>query len=333
MNTPLLTNNIINRPVLVTGGAGFIGSHLVEALLSGGTQVIVLDSLSDFYSPEQKRANIAPFMAHPSFTFIHGDIRDRDLVFGIFRDYRPARVAHLAAMANVRYSIERASEYVDVNITGTINLLDAARETPTTNFIFASTSSIYGNTDQIPFSEDQDTSRPLAPYPASKKASEVMGYAYHNLFGLDFTALRFFTAYGPGVRPDMMSYMVMEKIVKGEPITLYNGGEMFRDWTYIEDIVKGIVSALDLPLGYDIINLGRGEPVKLSDFVAIIESLVGRKAIVHARPAPPSEPPITYCNLQKARDLLGYQPAISIEEGLTRTWNWVKNRGFGSPST
>ena len=190
--------------------------------------------------------------------------------------------------------------------------------------VFASTSSVYGKTEDIPFLEDQSTDRPLAPYPATKKACEVLGYAYHNLFAMNFTAVRFFTVYGPRSRPDMMAYMVMNRILGGEEITLYNEGEMYRDWTFIDDIVRGVVAALDKPLGYEIINLGNGDPVRLGDFVGIIEELIGKAAKVTSVPAPASEPLLTYANTEKAGRLLGYESIISIREGLEKTWAWYQ---------
>ncbi|GAB4477702.1 MAG: GDP-mannose 4,6-dehydratase [Anaerolineae bacterium] len=319
-----MTESFQPATTLVTGGAGFIGSNLCGALLARGERVICLDNFDSYYSPARKRDNIAGYLGQPGFTLIEADIRDRDLIQQVFAAHHPQRVAHLAAMAGVRYSIERAALYAEVNIQGTIHLLDAARESGVVNFVQASTSSVYGDTDQSPFVEDQPTDRPLAPYPATKKACEVIGHAYHNLFGLNFTAVRFFTVYGPRVRPDMMAYLVIERILNGEEIVLFDGGEMYRDWTYVDDIVAGLVSALDMPLGYEIINLGRGEPVRLGDFVTIIEGLVGKKARVKNVPAPASEPPHTFASIEKARRLLGYNPHVSIKEGLAHTWAWYQ---------
>jgi UDP-glucuronate 4-epimerase len=310
--------------VLVTGGAGFIGSHLVDALLMSGVRVICLDNFNDYYAPAIKRANVAAHASNPNFVLVDGDVRDAELVTRIFEEQSIDRVAHLAAMAGVRYSVERAPLYVEVNVQGTVNLLEAARKRGVENFVFASTSSIYGATEQIPFREEQATDSPLAPYPASKKACEVMGYAYHNLFNLNFTAVRFFTAYGPRVRPDMLCFMVMDRIERGEEIALFDAGELHRDWTYIEDIIAGVLAALDKPLGYDIINLGRGEPVRVGDFVQIGEELVGKKAILSTPDAPPTEPPITYADVSKARRLLDYAPQTSIRDGLARTWEWYQ---------
>jgi UDP-glucuronate 4-epimerase len=312
------------RTTLVTGGAGFIGSNLVDALLARGEHVVCLDNFNDYYDPARKRRNLAGQAENPRFTLVEGDVRDRELVLGLFDGHQLDRVVHLAAMAGVRYSIEHAPLYVDVNLQGTINLMDGARATGVENFVFASTSSIYGATDQIPFREEQTTDYPLAPYPATKKAGEVMGHAYHNMFGLNFTALRFFTVYGPRVRSDMMAYMVMDRIVNDQEIVLFNGGDLHRDWTFVGDIVSGVVAALDTPLGYEIVNLGRGEPVHLGSFVKIIEELVGQPARLVMREAPPSEPPITYASVEKARRLFGYDPQTSIREGLASTWAWYQ---------
>jgi UDP-glucuronate 4-epimerase len=316
--------NSTPRTTLVTGGAGFIGSNLVDALLARGERVVCLDNFNDYYDPARKHRNLAGQLDNPRFTLVEGDVRDRELVLSLFEQHRPGRVAHLAAMAGVRYSIERASLYVDVNLQGTINLMDGARAAGVENFVFASTSSIYGATDQVPFREEQTTDYPLAPYPATKKAGEVMGHAYHNMFGLNFTALRFFTVYGPRVRPDMMAYMVMNRILNDEEIVLFNNGDLHRDWTFVGDIVSGVVAALDTPQGYEIVNLGRGEPVHLGSFVKIIEELVGQPARLVMREAPPSEPPITYANVDKARRLFGYDPHTSIREGLAATWAWYQ---------
>lgn len=314
-----------NETVFVTGGAGFIGSHLVDRLLARGDRVICLDNFNDYYTPARKRANAALHLGHPNYTLIEGDLRDRDVIMSVFKEHKPDKVAHLAAMAGVRYSIERAPLYNDVNVNGTINILDAARMHDITNFVQASTSSVYGRTEDIPFTEDQSTDMPLAPYPATKKACEVLGYSYHNMFGLNVTALRFFTVYGPRVRPDMMAYMVIDKIIKGEEITVYNDGDMHRDWTFVDDIITGVVAALDTPLGYEIINIGRGEPVRLGDFVDIIQELVGQEPKIKYVEAPASEPPITYASVEKAKRLFGYEPTTSVLEGLQKTWEWYRN--------
>jgi len=309
---------------IVTGGSGFIGSHLCDKLIAQGHEVICVDNFDAYYDPLFKRANIAGLMNHPHFRLVEADVRDRDAIRAVFEQSRPQRVAHLAAVAGVRASIENAAEYVDINVNGTISVMDAARATGVENFLLASTSSIYGATESVPFTEDQSTDYPLAPYPASKKAAEVMAHAYHNMFGLNIITLRFFTVYGPRVRPDMMAFMVMDKIVRGQTITVFDNAEMRRDWTYVDDICAGVIAALNKPLGYEVMNIGRGEPVRLRDFIDIIQELVGTAAQLDVVPTPASEPPLTYASIEKAHRLLGYNPRTSIREGLAQTWNWYQ---------
>ncbi|MCB0209019.1 MAG: GDP-mannose 4,6-dehydratase [Anaerolineae bacterium] len=315
--------------ILVTGAAGFIGSNLTETLLEKGESVVALDNFNDYYDPQRKRANIGNFIDHPNLQFYEQDFCDAEAVQRIFAQHKPQAIAHLGAYGGVRYSIGRANLYTQVNIVGTVNLLEAARNNGSQNFIFASTSSVYGNTEQIPFIETDPCNQSLAPYPASKKACEVMGYTYYNLHKLNFTALRFFSVYGPKGRPDMMPFMVTDRIVKGETIKLFDAGQMKRDWTYVNDIVSGIIAALHRPLGYEIINLGRGEPVLMADFVEIIEEVAGKKAILETPPAPASEPKITCANIDKARRLLDYNPQTSVVEGLNKLWQWYQSSVMG----
>jgi len=310
--------------VLVTGAAGFIGSHTAEALLARGDEVHGLDNFNDYYTPARKHANAAILTAHPGFTLHETDVRDADALETICIAAKLDAIVHLAAMAGVRYSIERAPLYVDVNVTGTVHLLEAARKTEVPHFVFASTSSVYGRTEQVPFREDDPLGRPLAPYPATKIAGELMGHSYHNLFGMSFTALRFFSVYGPRGRPDMMPYHVTECIVEDREFALYEAGEMYRDWTYVADIVDGILRAVDRPLGYQVLNLGRGEPVRMADFVQLIEELVGKPPRMTTPPAPASEPPTTFADLTKARDLLDYDPTTSVTDGMRRFWQWYQ---------
>ena len=310
--------------VLITGVAGLVGSTLADALLAQGRTVVGIDNFNDYYSVDQKRANVAGFLDHEHFRLYEIDIREADTVANIFAEHKPGAVAHLAAMANVRYSIGRAPLYTDVNIVGSVNLLEAAKEHDCNNFVFASTSSAYGHTQQLPFVETDPSNAPLSAYPASKKAIELMGYTYNNLHQLNFTAVRFFSVYGPRARPDMMPFMVTDRIYRGDTITLFNAGQMKRDWTYVQDIVDGVILALDKPLGYEIVNLGKGEPVLMADFVTIIEELVGKKAILETPPAPPSEPEITFANIDKARELLGYNPQTPVREGLAKLWDWYQ---------
>ncbi len=310
--------------ILITGAAGFIGSHVAEVLLARGDEVTGLDNFNDYYDPARKRANVALLTPNPRFTLHEADVRDAERMECMCAESHFDAVVHLAAMANVRYSIERAPLYVDVNVRGTVNLLEAARKAGVPHFVFASTSSVYGRTGLLPFREDDALGRPLAPYPATKIAGEVMGHAYHSLFDLSFAAVRFFSVYGPRGRPDMMPYIITDCVFHDREFTLYEAGEMYRDWTYITDIVSGVVAAVDRPLGYQVINLGHGEPVRMADFVELIEELVGKKARMTTPPAPPSEPPITYADITKARDLLDYDPTTSVADGMHRFWEWYQ---------
>lgn len=310
--------------VLVTGAAGFIGSTLTDALLERGESVVAIDDFNDYYDPARKRANAAGFKSHARAHLYEMDIRDPEGIARVFAEHRPRAVAHLGAYGGVRYSIGRARLYAEVNFLGTVNLLEAARQQGVEVFVFASTSSVYGNTTALPFVETDACNLPLAPYPATKKAAEVMGYSYHNLHGLNFTALRFFSVYGPRGRPDMMPYLVTDRIVRGEEITLFDSGRLRRDWTYVDDVVAGILAALARPLGYQLINLGRGEPVLMSDFVATIETLVGKKARLLTPPAPESEPLVTFADIGLARRLLGYDPRTPVDAGLSQLWSWYR---------
>ena len=309
--------------VLVTGAAGFIGSHVAEKLLKRGDDVIGLDNFNDYYDPARKRDNERRLCAFPSFRMIEADIRDRPAMFKIFEQERFDAVAHLAAMAGVRNAIAFPDLYVEVDLNGTQHLMDAARSTDCVeNFVFASTSSVYGNTRQIPFIESDPCDRPLQPYAAAKRAAEILGYSYYHLFGMNFTAIRFFTVYGPHGRPDMMAYLLAESVTKGTQIPLYDGGEMYRDWTFVDDIADGVVAAIDRPLGYEIINLGRGEPTLLKDFVTMIETLGNKKANVIHKPRLAADFVRNQANIEKARRLLDYQPKVSVEMGIKLFWDW-----------
>jgi UDP-glucuronate 4-epimerase len=321
--------------VFVTGAAGFVGSHVVEALLRRGDTVVGLDNLNDYYAPARKRANLAELHAsaaalsalHPlpsPFRFFEGDVRNRALLAEIFDAHAFDAVVHLAAMAGVRNSIEDPHLYVDVNLVGTLNVLDAARDHGTGNVVLASTSSVYGATTRIPFVEIDLCDRPLAPYPATKRAAEMLAFTYHHLYGLNVTALRFFTVYGPRNRPDMMAYKILDSIYLGREAPLYNGGQMVRDWTYVEDIAAGVVAAAARPLGYEVINLGRGEPTLLADFVHLLEALAGRPAVLRTTAAPDADMATTFADISKARRLLDYDPKTSVQEGVQGLWEWYR---------
>ncbi|MBI1259362.1 MAG: NAD-dependent epimerase/dehydratase family protein [Chloroflexi bacterium] len=309
---------------LITGGAGFIGSRLALSLLADDEPIVILDNFDAYYDPKIKRENIAALGALP--VVIEGDVRDEATVAHVFNQHNITRVAHMAGMSNVRYSAERGRLYADVNTSATVSLMDEARKHQVSVFVFGSTSSVYGNTVRIPFVEDDAAAYPLAPYPASKRAAEIYAYTYFQLFGLNVNILRFFNVYGPHGRPDMMPLRVIEAILHGDAIDLWDGGELQRDWTYIDDIVDGIKRALDRPLGYQIMNLGYGSPITLNEFVHIYEDLIGKAAVTRVIDAPLTEPKITYCDNARAVELLGFAPKVGIAEGLAHTWDWYCER-------
>ncbi len=310
--------------VLVTGVAGFVGSSVAEALLHRGDAVVGIDDFNDYYSPERKRSNVQPLLEHEHFRLVEGDFVEETSVQEAFLDESFDAMAHLGAMANVRYSVKYPELFTRVNLVGTSKLLEACRNHQVPHVVFASTSSVYGQREDVPFRETDNTDAPLAPYPATKKAGELLGHAYHNMFGLSFSALRFFNVYGPKGRPDMMPYIVTERVLAGETIQLFDGGEMFRDWTFIDDIVSGVISAIDTPQGFAVMNLGRGEPAAMTEFMEIMQNLVGKEAVIENVPAPASEPKQTFADISKARDLLSYSPQTSLKDGLSSFWNWYR---------
>jgi UDP-glucuronate 4-epimerase len=323
----------MSKTILVTGAAGFIGSHVARTLLARGDTVVGLDNLNTYYSPDRKRANLAEtqqLAPEPGrFRLVQSDIRDIKALEKLFAEHTFDAIIHLAAMAGVRASIDDPHLYYDVNLIGTLNLLDKSRDHKVPNFVLASTSSAYGDTKVIPFIETDHADRPLAPYPASKRAAEMLAYTYHHLYGQNITALRFFTVYGPNGRPDMMAYKVLDNIFFEKEVPLYNNGHMHRDWTFVGDIVSGVVAAADRPLGFEIINLGRGEPVLLADFVNLIEEQVNRKAKLVPAPMADGDVNYTFADVSKARNLLGYNPRVSVAEGVEHFWNWYQRAVLG----
>jgi len=307
---------------LITGGAGFIGSQLAARLIREDRPIVILDNFDDYYDPSVKRANVAQLGT--AAIVVEGDIRDTNCLRQVFEQFPIKRVAHMAGLGGVRNSIENGPLYAEVNTRGSVNLMDMARQHAVEVFIQASTSSVYGQTSRVPFTEDEAPDQPLAPYPASKRAAEIFGYSYHHLFGLNVTVLRFFNVYGPYGRPDMMPVKAIQSILNNQVISLYHDGQLERDWTYIDDIVDGIVTALERPMGYQVLNLGYGSPLSLNAFIAIYERLIGKRALTQSVPAPASEPPITYCDNARAKALLGFSPKVDIYEGLRLTWAWYQ---------
>ncbi len=310
--------------VLVTGGAGFIGSHVVEALLARGDEVLAVDSFSDFlYSTARKRRNIARAAEHPRFTLHTADITDAAALRQAFAETRPESVIHLAGMAAVGPSVGRAEAYTRVNVLGTINVLDAARDHGVGHVALASSSTVYGDTGGTAFREDQPL-RPMSPYGASKAAAEAMGQSYSYLYDLPVTALRFFNAYGPRVRPDLATYRFVDAIHRGVPIQLRGDGSVQRDYTYVTDTVSGILAAHDSPAGYRVFNLGNERPVAIRDLIQIIERIVEKPAIIDWQPGLRADLPITFADNSRARAALGYHPMTDIKSGIARLYDWYR---------
>ena len=314
--------------VLVTGAAGFVGSRFSKALLSRGDEVVGFDNLDPYYAVSLKERHLADLTGAKGFRFVKGDLRDETALRELFKAEDFEAVAHIAAMAAVRYSVQFPLLYGQVNVQGTANILDAARLTSKPRCILASTGSVYGRDTPVPFPETASAALPLAPYPASKRAMELFAHSFAHLYGLPTTILRFFNVYGPHGRPDMMPWQWATKITRGEPLTLFNGGHMERDWTYIDDIVDGFMAALDAGLQWEIINLGCGRPVENLRFVQILEEILGKKAAMIDAPCPPSEPMVTFADISKARRLLGYEPKIEVEAGLRRFVEWLQAEGL-----
>lgn len=310
------------RTVLVTGSAGFIGSHTAEALLSRGYQVVGLDNFDPYYPRSVKERNLQALSANPRFSLIEGDVRDELLLADIMAEYRPWGVVHLAALAGVRPSLEQPDRYMDVNVTGTMRVLEACRAGGVQRMTFASSSSVYGEMNRTPFSEDQSVSHPVSPYAASKVAGEVCCYTHHHLYGLGIVCLRYFTVYGPRQRQDLAINKFARQITSGQAIQLFGDGSTSRDYTYVDDTVKGTIAALESGLSWDIINLGGCHPVSLNHLVTSLESALGRTARIERLPLQPGDMTRTCADVTKARDLLGWQAEVGLEEGLERFAKW-----------
>lgn len=309
---------------LVTGCAGFIASGVTRRLLEAGHEVVGLDTLNDAYDPRLKHWRLKQLEGRPGFTFAPIDITDRHAVASLFSGQRPfAAVLNLAARAGVRQSVANPWVYQSTNVEGTLNLLDLCQKHDVRRFILASTSSLYGGHNAVPFREDADVTRPLSPYSASKLAAEALAYTYHHLFRLHVTSLRFFTVYGPAGRPDMSMFRFVRNISEGDPIVVFGDGSQERDFTYVDDIARGVCAALKLE-GHHTINLGSDRPAKLSKMIEIISRLVGREAKIDYRPMHPADVPATWADITRARTVLDWSPQVSFEDGLKAAVEWYR---------
>ncbi len=308
--------------ILLTGGAGFIGSHLAESLLAHGQDLIIFDNFNDFYDPQLKLKNVQKLRRKGEFILYREDLLNRPALEQIFKTHRPEVVIHLAAYAGVRPSLQGPALYAEVNITGTTHLLELAREYGLQNFIFGSSSSVYGINSKVPFHEDDTLEKPISPYAATKRAAELLCFVYHHNYQIPITCLRFFTVYGPRQRPEMAIHKFTRQIQQGKEVKVYHEGKSQRDYTYIDDIVQGILAALDHPSQFEIFNLGNSQTVLLMDLIRLIETALGKEARLRLMPAQPGDVPITYADISRAREKLGYIPTIYIGEGVRRFVRW-----------
>ena len=312
-----------DRKALVTGAAGFIGSHLCERLLADGWAVTGVDNFDDFYDPQIKRRNIAKCLTSGNFRLVEADIRDSAAVDKAI-DKGVEVVVHLAAKAGVRPSIIEPVLYADVNVTGTVVLLELAKTHKIGKFIFGSSSSVYGNNEKVPFCEDDNVDFPISPYAATKKAGELICHTYHHLCGMSVTCLRFFTVYGPRQRPDLAIHKFARLIQQGKPVPVYGDGSMMRDFTYIDDIIDGTVAAIDKCEGFNIYNLGESRPITVNALIAELENALGKKALKEHLPLQPGDVERTYADVTKASKELGYEPSTNIHAGLREFVRWLR---------
>ena len=312
--------------VLITGAAGFIGSHLCERLLAENFEVVGVDNFDDFYDPQIKRENICECLKNKSFKLVQADIRNETAIDKAVGGIDI--IVHLAAKAGVRPSIAQPLVYADVNVNGTVVLLEAARKHKIKKLIFASSSSVYGNNKKVPFSEDDNVDFPISPYAAMKKAGELICHTFCHLYGMSITCLRFFTVYGPRQRPDLAIHKFAALIEQGKPITVYSDGSMMRDFTYIDDIIAGVVAAMGKCAGYNIYNLGESRPISVNDLIAELENALGKKAIKQYLPPQPGDVERTYADVARAVRELGYNPTTTIQAGLAKFVKWMRKTGI-----
>jgi len=316
---------------LVTGGAGFIGSHVCERLLLSGHAVWAFDDLNDFYDPRLKQANLRDIQALAKpFEFVHGDLADRAALDELLGRVKFDQVIHLAARAGVRPSLQEPALYQRVNVEGTVNLLEAARLNGVKKLILASSSSVYGVNAKVPFSESDPIFQAISPYAASKVACESLGHVYHHVYGLDIVMLRFFTVYGPRQRPDLAIHKFARLISTGRPIPVFGDGSTARDYTYITDTVDGVMACTRQEFGYEVFNLGESQTVSLSRLIELLEAALGKKAIIDRQPPQPGDVPVTYADVTKARARLGYNPRVKIEQGIPLFIDWLRRTNFNS---
>lgn len=309
---------------LVTGAAGFIGSHLCERLIQNGWSVVGLDNFDAFYDPAVKRRNVEGLQRSDRFRLVEGDIRDAACVDSVLKAEPVSVIVHLAAKAGVRPSIEDPAGYTDVNINGTVVMLEAARKYGMKKFVFASSSSVYGNNRKVPFAETDNVDNPISPYAATKKAGELICYTYSHLYDMGMTCLRFFTVYGPRQRPDLAIHKFARLIEAGKAIPVFGDGSMRRDFTYIDDIIDGVTAAMERCEGYKIYNLGESRPVRLDTLIAEIETALGKKAVLNRLPEQPGDVRQTYADVSRAMAELGYEPKTEIQTGLQRFVQWLR---------
>ncbi|VEU45180.1 unnamed protein product [Pseudo-nitzschia multistriata] len=328
MDTELVEPHVGYKKVLVTGGAGFIGSHVSEYLLARGDDVVIIDEMNHYYDVNIKESNLKllkeSYPEEGRVTIYRGDICDRDLLERIFETENIKWVCHMAARAGVRPSIQDPFVYIHSNINATTHLMELSHKHGIQNFVFASSSSVYGGSKSTFFSEDEVVDHPVSPYAATKKACELLGYTYHHLYNLKVTGLRFFTVYGPRGRPDMAPFKFTDRIYRGVEMQQFGDGSSSRDYTYISDIVDGVVRAIDRPYDYQIFNLGKGDGTSLKKFIGLVQKYVGKKAIIKVLPDQPGDVPYTCADVAKAKHLLGYKSKVSFEDGIKRTVDWYK---------
>jgi UDP-glucuronate 4-epimerase len=310
--------------ILVTGGAGFIGSHLCERLIRGGREVVCLDVFDNFYAKTVKLRNIEALKSEERFHLYEGDIRDPALLENLFGHHALDAVVHLAARAGVRPSLEMPRLYADVNVTGTASLLEHSRAFKVRRFLFGSSSSVYGNSESAPFSESAPAVEPVSPYAATKRAGELLAYTYHHLYGMDVGCLRFFTVYGPRQRPEMAIHKFARLIDRGDAVPVFGDGSSARDYTYVDDIVSGLAAAVDRVQGFQTINLGRAEVVTLTELLGHLERALGKKARITRQAEQPGDVRQTCADVSRAREILGYEPQVGIEEGIGRFVEWYR---------